>query len=89
MNELCYFTQIDDEFTEEALEELYNDESLVLLLKVGARAEIEDIDDTMLTIIYGDTKKQPGTKSSVAQKLLEIEEEEEEGEPKGLLLEAP
>ncbi|ERL86019.1 hypothetical protein D910_03433, partial [Dendroctonus ponderosae] len=78
INEMCYFTDISKEFTEESLEELYNDESLMLLFKESARTEIEDIDDTILNMIYGAIRKPPGTKESIAQKLITEEEQEQE-----------
>ncbi|KAH1014049.1 hypothetical protein HUJ04_002944 [Dendroctonus ponderosae] len=78
INEMCYFTDISKEFTEESLEELYNDESLMLLFKESARTEIEDIDDTILNMIYGAIRKPPGTKDSIAQKLITEEEQEQE-----------
>lgn len=48
----------------------------MLLFKESARAEIEDIDDTILSMIYGAIKKPPGAKDSTAQKLITAEEEQ-------------
>ncbi|KAL1491011.1 hypothetical protein ABEB36_011672 [Hypothenemus hampei] len=78
IKEMCFFSQVEDEFSPECLDELYNKQALFILLKVKSTAEIEDIDDTILTIVYGSHKKPPGAKESPAEKLIfEIEEEEE------------
>lgn len=87
MEELCYFTDISEEFPDDVLEELYELQSLMLLFKAAATADIEDIDDAVLTMVYGEMKKPPGSKDSAAQKLntldeVVVEEEVEDADQK-------
>ncbi|CAG9768427.1 unnamed protein product [Ceutorhynchus assimilis] len=76
MEELCYFSQISELFSEESLESLYNEESLMILFKIAPRCDFEEILDVLLTVIYGEMKKPPGSPESAAQKLIIIDEEE-------------
>lgn len=78
MKELCYFTDMSEEFPDDFLEELYDNESLMLLFKAAATANIEDMDDAVLTMVYGQMKRPPGAKDSVAQKLNALDEVVEE-----------
>lgn len=87
IKELCFFTEVSTEFTEDSLEELYNNESLMLLLL--ANAEIDNTDDAILKAVYGQMKKLPGSPDCVALKLVEEEKEdlaeEQEETAKGIL----
>ncbi|XP_050307499.1 uncharacterized protein LOC126744182 [Anthonomus grandis grandis] len=82
IKELCFFSQVEEEFSEEAIEELFNNEAHMILFNVAPRTDIEDIDDAILTMIYGQTKKPPGAPDSFAKKLLKVLDEDEEQEQK-------
>ncbi|XP_030752430.1 uncharacterized protein LOC115879656 isoform X3 [Sitophilus oryzae] len=80
LQELCYFAKYDEEFPEDYLEDLLAEKSAFLLLKVAARADIEDIDDAILTMVYGSSKHPPGDPECVARSLIFVEEDIE-GQP--------
>lgn len=75
LQELCYFAKYDEEFPEDYLEDLLAEKSAFLLLKVAARADIEDIDDAILTMVYGSSKHPPGDPECVARSLIFVEED--------------
>ncbi|KAF7273098.1 hypothetical protein GWI33_014161 [Rhynchophorus ferrugineus] len=76
LQELCYFANYDEEFPESCREELLNDESCLLLLKLSQHAidQEEEIDDTIFAMIYGKMKRPPGDHECVAQLLVTVEE---------------
>ncbi|XP_060518187.1 uncharacterized protein LOC132696984 isoform X3 [Cylas formicarius] len=79
LNELCYFTSREQEFSDVDITELLTKESLVLLFKISHKSDIEDIDGAILSLVYGDSQKLPGSPDSVAQNLMvEVEEGPEE-----------
>lgn len=82
IKELCFFTDVSAEFTEDSLEELYNNESLMLLLL--ANAETENTDEAILKVIYGQMKKPPGSPDCAAFKLIADEEEGQDETAKGI-----
>lgn len=84
LNELLFFSPNEAEFNEATLEELLNNQSLMLLLKVHVTANIEDIDDVLLTLIYGEPQKPPGAPECVYQVLCDSVEDESSGEVRNL-----
>lgn len=84
LEELLFFSHQDDIFNDDTIENMLNDQSLMLLLKVHVTANIEDIDDVILTLIYGENKKAPGTSECVYGLLFDSVEDESTGEVKQL-----
>lgn len=84
MDELLFFSPEESEFTEDSLEDILNHQSLILLFKIHATSSVEDIDDALLTIVYGNLKKPPGTPESVYALLCDTIEDENTGEIKNL-----
>lgn len=76
LEDLLFFSDNEIEFKETTLDNLLNDQSLMLLLKVHVTADIEDIDDVLLRLVYGDSKKRPGTQECVYALLLDSIEDE-------------
>ncbi|KAJ8942898.1 hypothetical protein NQ314_009873 [Rhamnusium bicolor] len=79
LDELLYFAE-EDELDELSIEILLSEEILFLLIKPEHGKEIENITDTLLTIVYGHSKQQPGDEGSAAQLLFEIKVDEETGD---------
>lgn len=84
LNELLFFSENETEFNEATLEDLLNNQSLFILLKVHVTAEIEDIDEEILRIVYSDSKRPPGSPECVYELLSDSIEDESTGEVKQL-----
>lgn len=82
--ELLFFSDNEEEFNEDTLDNLLSDESLILLLKMHGTAEVEDIDDLLLNLVYGDIKKPPGEAGCIYELLFDSIEDETNGEIKQL-----
>lgn len=79
MDELFYFDE-ECPFSEESVEKLINDTSVVLLIKpIPARDLDEATDDILLRIVYGAMKKPPGSPDSPAKVLANLPQVDEEG----------
>lgn len=84
LKELLFFSEEEEKFNEATLADLLNNQSLMVLLKVHITANIEDIDDVLLRLIYGDPKKPPGSPQCVYELLFDSVEDESTGEVKQL-----
>lgn len=76
LEELLFFSENENEFNEVTLDNLLNDQSLILLLKVHVTADIEDIDDVLLRLVYGEAKKPPGSPECVNELLMDSVDDE-------------
>lgn len=84
LKELLFFSDNENQFNEATLDNLLNDQCLMILLKVHVTADIEDIDNVLLSLIYGDSKKAPGAPECVYNLLFDSTEDESTGEIKNL-----
>lgn len=57
----------------------------MLLMKIHATATIENIDEAILELVYGEKKKPPGSPESLYEKLYKTIEDEETDEKKNLV----
>lgn len=74
---MLYFSETEETFTPEEIEELTTEQSIVLLLKPAVRGEVfENVDEIVLAAIYGDAMIPPGDKGSPALTYYEMEKEE-------------
>lgn len=77
LDELFFFG--DNPFDDEAMEELLNNTSVFLLIKpIPARDVTEPTDDLINEIVYGPSKKAPGSPDSVARHLAKVHPQTEE-----------
>ncbi|XP_044267395.1 tropomyosin-1, isoforms 33/34-like isoform X2 [Tribolium madens] len=77
LDELFYFGEMP--FPEEAVEELLNNTCVILQVKPIPARDVEDpTDDLILEILYGHSKKPPGSPDSPARVLAKLPEPSEE-----------
>lgn len=84
LEELLFFSDNEEEFNKDTLDNLFSNESIILLLKVHGTTEVEDIDDLLLNLIYGSPKKPPGDSGCIYELLFETVEDETNDEVKQL-----
>ncbi|CAG9835280.1 unnamed protein product [Diabrotica balteata] len=85
LEQMLYFQEMQEEedylFDEYSLYDLYNNQCLIIVVKPSHGAEIEDMDQLLLEIIYGPTMKPPGSEDCPYRKMLSEAVDEESGEP--------
>lgn len=84
LDELSFFSPHEEEFNKDTLDNLLNNQSLMLLLKVHVTVEIEDIDDVILNMVYGEMRRPPGDSECLYELLFETVMDESNDESKQL-----
>lgn len=77
MDELFYFAEELDQLDEASIKELLEKPSLGLLIHASHGIEVANMDDVILTVVYGPMKKSPGSPDSPAHVLRGTVEEED------------
>ncbi|XP_074042871.1 uncharacterized protein [Leptinotarsa decemlineata] len=78
LDDILYFCEKEDEFDDHSLQDLMARQFLVLLMKPSPGTELEDLDEAIFTLVYGEPKKPPGSEDCPYQQLLFKEEPKED-----------